>query len=96
MTLLAIRGPNLRFIQLAGLYHAVTLRTMNASRPSCLIEIPAGNRTLHGTLEIPANARNIIVFAHGQASSNRSPRNRLVARSLLHRGFAILLPDLTC
>jgi len=61
-----------------------------------LIEIPAGNRTLHGTLEIPANARNIIVFAHGQASSNRSPRNRLVARSLLHRGFAILLPDLTC
>jgi len=68
---------------------------MNASRPSALIEIPADNCTLHATLEIPPNARNIIVFAHSLSSNNLSPRNFLVARSLLHRGFAVLLPDLT-
>ena len=50
---------------------------------------------LRGVLEIPANARAIIVFAHGHDSNNLSPRNRLVARSLLQRGFAILQPDLT-
>jgi dienelactone hydrolase len=49
----------------------------------------------NGILEIPPNARSIIVFAHGIDSSLVSPRNRLVARSLLQRGFAVLLPDLT-
>ena len=68
---------------------------MSASRPSTSIEIPVGSGILVGTLEIPAKARSIVVFAHGRASSNLSPRNRLVARSLLQRGFAILLPDLT-
>ncbi len=47
-----------------------------------------------GILEIPKNARSIIVFAHGPGNSCLSPRNRLVARSLLHKGFAVLLPDL--
>ena len=69
--------------------------SMNATRPTSSIEIPAGNALLRGTLEIAANARNLIVFAHGLTSNNLSPRNRLVARSLLHRGFAVLLPDLT-
>jgi putative phosphoribosyl transferase len=50
---------------------------------------------LNGILEIAPNARAIIVFAHGIDSSLISPRNRLVARSLLQRGFAVLLPDLT-
>jgi putative phosphoribosyl transferase len=59
------------------------------------IEIPADNTVLSGMLEIPANAKSIIVFAHGLDSSNLSPRNRLVARSLLQRGFAVLLPNLT-
>jgi putative phosphoribosyl transferase len=48
-----------------------------------------------GILEIPPNARSIIIFAHGPGKSCLSPRNRLVARSLLHRGFAVLLPDLS-
>ncbi len=74
---------------------------MNAPNSSVLIEspvlidAPVGAGVAHGTLEIPVNACNIIVFAHGQTSSNLSPRNRLVARSLLHRGFAIWLPDLS-
>ncbi|KAB2641576.1 MAG: hypothetical protein DVB25_01370 [Verrucomicrobia bacterium] len=69
---------------------------MKESRPTTSIEIPAGNAVVRGTLEIAANARHLIVFAHGLTSNSRSPRNRLVARSLLHRGFAVLLPDLTC
>jgi dienelactone hydrolase len=68
---------------------------MNASTPTALMEIPTATGTLHGTLEIPANARHLIVFAHGLTSSNLSPRNRLVARALLRQGFAVMLPDLT-
>lgn len=67
---------------------------MNATLTPTLIEIPAGNRTLRGILYLPANARAIIVFVHGHDSSSLSPRNRVVARSLLDRGFAILQPDL--
>lgn len=61
--------------------------------PPTLIEIPAGNSTLRGMFFMPASARSIIVFAHGLASSCLNPRNRLAARSLLQRGFAILQPD---
>jgi putative phosphoribosyl transferase len=68
---------------------------MNASPPTVLMEIPTAAGTFYGALEIPANARNLIVFAHGLTSSNLSPRNRLVARALHHQGFAVMLPDLT-
>lgn len=47
-----------------------------------------------GILQVPQNARSIIVFAHGPGGTCLGPRNRLVARSLLHKGFAVLLPDL--
>ena len=50
---------------------------------------------INGVLQVPSNAKSIIVFAHGTDSNNLSPRNRLVARSLLQRGFAVLLPRLT-
>lgn len=68
---------------------------MNRPYQPALIAIPSDNTTLRGILEIPLNARCIIVFAHGLDSSNLSPRNRLVARLLLQRGFAVLQPDLT-
>ncbi len=48
-----------------------------------------------GILEIPKQAKSIIVFAHGNGNGRISPRNRLVARILLQRGFAVLLPDLS-
>ena len=50
---------------------------------------------MRGILAIPDAARSIVVFAHGIDSSSHSPRNHLVARSLLMRGFAVLLPDLS-
>jgi len=58
------------------------------------VKIRAAGMIVRGILEIPSNAKSIIVFAHGIGSSSHSPRNRLVARSLLQRGFAVLLPDL--
>ena len=69
--------------------------TVNTSPSLKPIEIQAENMIPRGILEIPPNAKSIVVFAHGIDSSNLSPRNRLVARILLQRGFAVLLPDLT-
>lgn len=49
---------------------------------------------LNGDLTVPDRARGIIVFAHGSGSGQHSPRNRRVASSLVHAGFATLLFDL--
>ncbi len=90
-----IRGSILRFSQLAETGMDARLFPMNASPPPTPLQVPFANRMLGGILEIPADARNIIVFAHAHSGSNLSPRNRLVARELFHHGFAVLLPDLT-
>lgn len=68
---------------------------MNATLPPPPVDLQTTPSVTHGILEIPASARFIIVFAHGTESTNLSPRNRLVARALVQRGFAVLLPDLT-
>ena len=49
---------------------------------------------LAGDLEIPANARGLVLFAHGSGSSRRSPRNQAVAEVLRDAGLATLLFDL--
>ncbi|MDX3093387.1 phosphoribosyltransferase [Streptomyces sp. ME01-24h] len=53
----------------------------------------AGAR-LAGTLTVPADARALVVFAHGSGSSRHSPRNRAVATVLNHSGLGTLLFDL--
>src|SRR5690606_8775482 len=58
------------------------------------IEIPAGNATLHGSLDVPDRADGIVVFAHGSGSSRFSPRNRMVARTLREARLGTLLFDL--
>lgn len=58
------------------------------------VRIPDGRTRLGGTLAVPANARGLIVFAHGSGSSRLSPRNRRVAEALRKAGFATLLFDL--
>jgi putative phosphoribosyl transferase len=50
--------------------------------------------TLEGTLAIPADARGVVLFAHGSGSSRHSPRNRFVAEALREGGLATLLVDL--
>jgi putative phosphoribosyl transferase len=59
-----------------------------------LIRIPAGPVALEGDLAIPAEARGVVLFAHGSGSSRHSPRNRYVARLLNNANLATLLCDL--
>lgn len=68
-------------------------RTMNKAQPETL-RVPAGEVGLSGDLAVPDGAVGVIVFAHGSGSSRHSPRNRAVAASLQHAGFATLLFDL--
>jgi predicted alpha/beta-hydrolase family hydrolase len=58
------------------------------------LQIPAGEVTVAGDLEIPENARGLVLFAHGSGSSRRSPRNQAVAEVLRDAGLATLLFDL--
>ena len=59
------------------------------------VRIPAEAVTLAGSLEVPPQARGIIVFAHGSGSSRLSPRNANVASYLRRSGsFGTLLFDL--
>ncbi|SNQ49895.1 conserved hypothetical protein [Frankia canadensis] len=59
------------------------------------VEIPAPAPThLEGRLTVPARPRGVVAFAHGSGSSRHSPRNRLVADTLVAAGFATLLFDL--
>jgi dienelactone hydrolase len=56
------------------------------------IELPGAR--LKGALTVPAEARGIVLFAHGSGSSRRSPRNRYVAEVLQRAGLGTLLMDL--
>ncbi len=58
------------------------------------VAIPAGRRTVHGTLSLPRDARAVVVFAHGSGSGRYSPRNQYVAEVLQQAGLATLLLDL--
>ena len=49
---------------------------------------------LPGSLRIPADAKSIVLFAHGSGSSRLSPRNVAVAEELNAHGIATLLFDL--
>ena len=49
---------------------------------------------LAGDLGLPADARGVVVFAHGSGSSRHSPRNRQVAGAFHRAGYATLLLDL--
>jgi len=49
---------------------------------------------LEGELQLPAEARSVVVFAHGSGSSRFSKRNRYVASELHRSGLGTLLMDL--
>ena len=59
-----------------------------------LIHVPSGKVRLEGMLELPENARGIVLFAHGSGSSRLSPRNNYVARELRAAALGTLLIDL--
>lgn len=49
---------------------------------------------LEGILDIPADAKGIVIFSHGSGSSRLSPRNNYVAKQLNKHQLATLLFDL--
>jgi dienelactone hydrolase len=59
-----------------------------------IVRIPAGRATLNADLVVPADAKGIILFAHGSGSGRHSHRNQFVARTLQQSDFATLLMDL--
>jgi predicted alpha/beta-hydrolase family hydrolase len=61
---------------------------------SITLQIPAGEVTLPGDLEIPKSPHGLVLFAHGSGSSRHSPRNQAVAEVLRDAGMATLLFDL--
>jgi dienelactone hydrolase len=64
---------------------------INRRAPQTVTVRPDG---LPGLLRLPANARGIVIFAHGSGSGRLSPRNNHVAQQLQDAGFASLLVDL--
>ncbi len=54
----------------------------------------SGSEYIWASLEVPADATGLIVFAHGSGSSRHSPRNRFVARVLARERLGSLLVDL--
>ena len=68
---------------------------MNATSPCVPRDVQIGNRLgLAALLGIPANARGLVIFAHGSGSGRFSPRNNHVAECLREDGLATLLLDL--
>jgi len=67
---------------------------IEARRSARLIQVTIGPVTLEGDLHVQADARGIVLFAHGSGSSRHSPRNRFVADVLQNGGLATLLIDL--
>jgi putative phosphoribosyl transferase len=58
------------------------------------VRLPAPDAVLTGDLALPADASEVVLFAHGSGSSRFSPRNRAVARELNAAGLGTLLLDL--
>lgn len=58
------------------------------------LQIPVDDVTLKGDLNMPADAKGLIIFSHGSGSSRLSPRNKFVASALKESGFGTLLFDL--
>ena len=59
-----------------------------------VVAVRVGDATLEGALAVPADARGIVLFAHGSGSSRHSPRNVYVAEELQAGGLGTLLLDL--
>lgn len=58
------------------------------------VSILVGGCTIAATLQVPAQAKGLVLFAHGSGSSRYSPRNRFVAETLNAAGLGTMLLDL--
>jgi putative phosphoribosyl transferase len=53
-----------------------------------------GSKWLKGYLDVPYNAKGLVIFCHGSGSGRNSTRNHFVAKVLNEAGFATALFDL--
>jgi putative phosphoribosyl transferase len=67
---------------------------MTSAVPRQSVVVSLRQSRLHGDLDVPPEARGVVLFAHGSGSGRHSPRNRFVAEQLVDAGFATLLIDL--
>jgi dienelactone hydrolase len=67
---------------------------LEIERKTNFTKIPIDEIILEGNLNIPKDAKGIVIFAHGSGSSRFSPRNNFVAEKLQTSGLATLLMDL--
>lgn len=65
-----------------------------APPPGCSEVSLGGALDLRAFLDVPENAKGIVIFAHGSGSDRLSPRNNYVAQRLRQAGLATLLLDL--
>ena len=69
--------------------------TMTAQLETSAIRIPIGRGTwLNADIATPADAKGLVLFAHGSGSGRHSPRNRYVASELNFLQMATVLADL--
>jgi putative phosphoribosyl transferase len=59
-----------------------------------IIRIPVNKASIEGNINVPAEAKGVVLFAHGSGSSRFSPRNQYVANLFNKAGLATLLIDL--
>lgn len=62
--------------------------------PKVDVKVPINDLHLNGILQIPKNAKGIVLFAHGSGSGRFSSRNQHVANILNNANIATLLFDL--
>ncbi len=58
------------------------------------VSIVVGGRAIAASVQVPAQAKGLVLFAHGSGSSRHSPRNRFVADTLNAAGLGTMLLDL--
>lgn len=58
------------------------------------VKIPINSIILDGNLNLPPNAKAVVLFAHGSGSGRFSPRNQYVAKVFNKAGIGTLLLDL--
>jgi pimeloyl-ACP methyl ester carboxylesterase len=59
-----------------------------------LVQVPVDQAALDADVDVPAEARGLVVFVHGSGSSRFSPRNVSVARELQRARLGTVLVDL--
>jgi dienelactone hydrolase len=73
----------------------VAMSLATAQLETTAIRIPIGGRIwLNADIATPADAKGIVLFAHGSGSGRHSPRNRYVASALNFLQMATVLADL--